>query len=462
MDDLIKADRLKRFLQNLVLIFAILRLTNYFVQILSLQIISCVIMLFVIAYSLPKMDYISRRVILGMFLIGGILLALSSTTAKQWLMALLSNANLATLLILAPMLSAPFFYEDYQSDLKTLAQAKMQTILGFCLLTTVASHIVGVLVGVGTVIIMYDLLNPLQKMYNAETPFLKALSRGYNSSGFWSPAWGSVIVYSVYPDVKWTTIVPLAIIFAIIFNGISLGSLYFETKRYPNRYKTLHPDTNTPIRWNKIAAMLALALAMVGTIVVLNKITKWDLMLVVPIASIIFPILSAFVQNKWQPYKGEMVKFYNTSLIKVQSQVALYAAAGFLGKAMDISGVGAMIPKLLPHWLISYSPLMIAALVLLMIIPSLIGIHPAATGTAMVTALVPASLGLDNYTFCLTIIFGWLITILASPFSATSLILATNTGRSNWAVSIIMNWKFCLVCLIVFSYLISLIGPALG
>lgn len=461
MTDFIQANRLKTFLQILVILFAVLRLGNYFIQRLPLQILSCGIMLFVIAYSIPKMDALTRRVILAMFLIGGVLLVTTGASPMQWLIALLKNANLATLLICAPMLSAPFFYEDYQSDLKALAQVKMQNLLSFCVLTMISAHLLGVLVGVGAVIIIYELLNPFQKLYDAETPFLKALSRGYNSSGFWSPAWASVIVYSAYPDVQWTTIVPIAIVFTILFNSISIGGLYLEIRQHPDRYHTLLPDGDTRIRWNKIVTMLVLAAAMIGTILLLDKTTGWDLMLIVPAAALIFPLLSAAVQNHWQGYKKGMVKFYNTSLIKVQSQVALYAAAGFLGKAMELSGVGAMIPKLLPQWLIDYPAMMVGALILLMILPSLSGIHPAATGTAMVAALVPASLGLDNYTFCMAIIFGWLITILASPFSATSLILAGNTGKSNWAVSVAMNWKFCLVTLIVFSGLISLVGPML-
>ncbi|HCP15165.1 MAG TPA: hypothetical protein DIT32_05265 [Peptococcaceae bacterium] len=461
MTNFVQANRLKTYLQILVILFAVLRLGNYFIQLLPLQILSCAIMLLVIVYSLPKMDALTRRVILAMFLIGGVLLVISGASPVQWLIALLKNANLATLLICAPMLSAPFFYEDYQSDLKALAQVKMQNLLSFCVLTMVSAHLLGVLVGVGAVIIIYELLNPFQKLYDAETPFLKALSRGYNSSGFWSPAWASVIVYSAYPDVKWTTIVPIAIVFTILFNGISIAGLYLETRQHPDRYKTLLPDRETKIRWNKIVTMLVLAAAMIGTILLLDKTTGWDLMLIVPAAALVFPLLSATVQNHWQGYKKGMVKFYNTSLIKVQSQVALYAAAGFLGKAMELSGVGAMIPKLLPQWLIDYPAMMVGALILLMILPSLAGIHPAATGTAMVAALVPASLGLDNYTFCMAIIFGWLITILASPFSATSLILAGNTGKSNWSVSVAMNWKFCLVTLIVFSGLISLVGPML-
>lgn len=461
MTALAQNNRMKTLLQILVILFSVMRLANYFVEVLPLQILSCAIMLFVIAWSIPKMDALTRRVILGMFVIGGVLLVISGATAKQWLFALLKNANLATLLICAPMLSAPFFYEDYQSDLKALAQVKMQNLISFCVLTMVSAHLLGVLVGVGAIIIIYDLLNPFQKLYEAEGPFLKALSRGYNSSGFWSPAWASVIVYSAYPDVKWTTVVPIAMIFTIIFNGISIAGLYLETRQHPERYRRLAPESDTRIRWNKIVTMLVLAAAMVGTIMVLDQATDWDLMLIVPVAALIFPLLSAAVQNHWKGYRKGLSKFYNISLIKVQSQVALYAAAGFLGKAMEVSGVGAMIPKLLPEWLITYPALMVGALILLMILPSLAGIHPAATGTAMVAALVPASLGLDNYTFCLAIIFGWLITILASPFSATSLILAGNTGKSNWAVSIVMNWKFCLVTLAVFSFLISLVGPML-
>lgn len=445
-----------------LLAFAALRLINYFYAALPLQIASCLIMVIVMGFSMFRIDKMTRRVIIGMFVVGAVLMIVCRASAKDWLFALLKNGNLLTLLTMAPMLSAPFFYEDYQGELKTLAQARMQNLLGFLVLLTISSHLLGVLVSIGAIIIVYDLLHPFGDLYKAKNSFLVTLERSYCSSGFWSPAWASVIVYSAYPDVKWTTIVPVAIGFSILFNVIGLGGLALNIRRNPDQYPKLTPPEGATVNWKKIVTMLVLFAGMIGTIVLFDVFTDWDLMFIVPVAAVLFPLLAAAIQKHWKAYGTRMESYYTASLMKVPSQVALYATAGFLGKAMELSGVGELLPRLLPDVFSKYPPLMIMAMVLLMVIPSLVGIHPAATGTAMVAALVPATLGLSNYTFCLAILFGWLLTILMSPFSSQSLILSGYTGVSNWKLSVGNNWKFAAVCLVVFALLISVVGPMLG
>ena len=97
----------------------------------------------------------------------------------------------------------------------------------------------------------------------------------------------------------------------------------------------------------KIVTMLVLFLGMIGTIILISVVTDWDLMLVVPVAALVFPLAAALMQSKLPAYKRGLTNYYNKSLMKLPGQVALYAAAGFLGKAMEVSGVGAQIPKLL-------------------------------------------------------------------------------------------------------------------
>ena len=449
-------------LRVLMLVFAALRIINFFYVSVPLQIISAAIIFAVIALSVTRLNKLTGRVVLIMFSLGLALMLWGKATPEQWLAAILKNGNLVMLLTLAPMLSQPFFYEDYQSELKTLAQVKMQNLLGFLVLLTISSHLLGVLVSIGAVIIVYDLLHPFGKLYNAEEPFVTTITRSYSSSGFWSPAWACVIVYSAHPDVQWIKVVPVAILFAIIFNGLSIGNFARQMHKDPNKYPKLTPPEGATVNKGKIITMLVLFLGMIGTIIVIDALTEWDLMLVVPVAAVVFPLIAAFVQKKWPAYGKGIQNYCNKSLLKIPMQVALYTSAGFLGKALDVSGIGTMIPELLPKAFISYPPLMIASLVILMVIPALAGIHPVATGTAMVAALVPSTLGLTNYTFALTIIFGWIMAVMLSPLSAQNLILSGETGRSNWDVSVKTNWKFCGICIVLFSLLISFIGPLMG
>lgn len=455
-------NRLTRINNVLILLFSLLRGINYFYKNTLLQAISAAVLLIVVFRSLPKMKPATRAVILALILVGSALLIFKRVNAISWLNALLSNGNFAMLLILAPMISAPFSYEDYQGELKTLAQLRMSNLLSFLLLISVTTHLLAVMISIGAMLINYELMHPFARLYRAEEPFLKTLSRSYSSSGFWSPVWGSVIVFTAYPDVHWISSIPIGIALTVLFNAINLFSVWLEMRRFPGRYPDAVAEPGAKLNKRILGKLLVVASAMIGSIVLLNHFTGWDLMLIVSIISLLFPPAVALIQRKVPEYRTEMDRYWRVQLPKSGSQVAMFLFAGFLGKSLSISGVGDLLVNLLPSWLTSRPGLMCAAIMLMLIIPGILGLHPVATGTAMVTALVPANLGLTNLTFALTILTGWLITIMMAPFSATALMLSSFNGRSSYYNSVGINWRFSIVCVAVFSVLISWIGPMLS
>ena len=449
-------------LRQAIIAFALLRLINYFLSLPPLNYLSAIFLALIMLRALPKLDKPTALVVTGLFLIGSVLLIRSRSPWEIWIDALLKNADLVTLFICVPMMSMPFFYEDYQSELKTLVQTRMQNILGFCLLVSVCVHFLAVLISVGAMAIMYELMHPYAELYRSEDTFLRSLTRAYNASGFWSPAWASMIVLNAQLRVPWVSLIPVGLAFSAIFIGLDMGGIFLRQRLHPDDYPRLQAEEGARVEWRKLRIMVILAVALIGMIILLNLVTPWDLLIIVPIVSIAFPLLSALLQRHLPEYGAGVVNYYRNSLLKVQGQCALFTAAGFLGKALDVSGMGALLPKLLPQFLTVYPTLMIAAIMLLLILPSLVGIHPAAAGTALVLAVTPASLGLSLMTFSLTVLAGFLIAIMVSPFSANILMIAGLTGRPSWSISLGLNGKFGLLALVLFSILISLIGPLLG
>ena len=448
---------------NIILIIYVgLRIIHYFADSQALGIFSAALLVIVTVLSLPRMPRLTMIVLGTLLAAGASLMFAAGATASQWLAASLQNGNMVMLLICVPFISAPFYYEDYQSELKTFAQARMRNMLSFLLFVTLCSHVLAVVISIGAMMVIYNLMKPFARLYGAHEPLLRTIMRGYASSGFWSPAWASVIVYTAIPGVEWVRIIPIGIAFTILFCAMNLGSVYAEKKMHPGRYNDIKAVQGAVINKNMLITMLLLALSMIALIIVLNTATGWDLMLTVTIVSLLFPLAVALIQSHLKEFKIEALDFYDNSLMKVRDQAALFTLAGFFGKALDIAGFGALLTGLLPEWLKASPALMVFAILLLMILVACIGVHPAASGTAIVTALSPAALGLSSYTFCLTILFGWLMAIMMAPFSAVALLLSAATGRNTFSLSIFMNWKFCAVCLVVFSLLISLVGPVLG
>lgn len=445
-----------------LILFAAARLFNYFFRLPALDYLSALLILLILLQALPKLDRITRLVAAGLFSVGAALLVWAGAPSAVWLEALLKNADMIALFICVPMISLPFFYEDYQSHLKVLIKARMQSILSFCFLVALCCHSLTVLISIGAISIMYELMCPYAGLYQDEDTFLRTLTRSHNSSGFWSPAWASMILLNNHLHVSWVSLIPAGLFFSTCFIGMDLFTVAAGMRRRPERYRRLTPEEGEEIQWPKIRTMLALALTMIGLIILLNLITPWDLMMIVPIVSLLFPLLAAVSQRRLEAYRQGMKGFYAKALMSSQTQCALFAAAGFLGQALNTSGLGELIPRLLPQWLSGYPALMVGGVMLLLVLPSLVGLHPAATGSALVLVVPPAALGLDVMTYSLAVLCGWLIAILVSPFTPSNLIVAGLSGRPSWSISLGLNGGFGAAALVVFSLLISLTGPLLG
>lgn len=446
------------FKRNMIIFFAVLHLTNYFIKSSFLFYVCCGLLTYIFVSAVRVLPKVTRRVSLALMLTGICLMFWKGMTLNAWLLCIDKNGNLATLFILVPIMFLPFNYGDYQKELKHVAKTHMQNLLPFCVLTFSVAHIFGVVISVGAVNLVYELFRNNAKLYNAEKTFMASLLRGYCSSGFWSPAWASILVVTTQMNIAWTQIIPWGIGFFLISLVLDTIAVWFKIRQNPEKYPRLKTDEHVEVDWKQIYILVGLATALICIIAVISKITPWDLIVIIPVVAIVFPIAVALLQNKMPNYKLGIKEYYDKSVLKVRSQVALFTAAGFLSKALEYSGVGAMIPKLLPIWMSQYPVFLIGSIMLLMIVPSLVGLHPVAIGTALVATIVPTSIGLTDMGFALTIIVGWALAILISPFSATSLIAGGLINCSPWDISLGFNGKFGFFNVLFFSILISLIN----
>jgi hypothetical protein len=441
--------------------FALLYVINYFLAWRALYIAGALLLLVILYEGMRRLPKVNLRVVGGLFLAGGAALAWSGADLRDWLAALMQNASLAAMFTAAPLLALPFYYEDYQSELARAARAKMQRLPSFMLLMAVSGYILNLLVGVGAIVIAYEMFYPHSKLYRAEELFYPALTRTNCSSGFWSPAWAAIALTTAYTGTPWVDIIPAGIAFSLIYILIDMLFIALHIRRRPGRYPRLQPMAGERVNPEKIAAMVLMAAVMLGMIALISAGAGWSLMVAIPIVAVAFPLLAALAQGHLPAYKTGMAKYYRDAVLKSRSEAALFTAAGFLGKALEVSGIGGKIPALLPDWLRAYPALMIMAIMLIIILPSLAGVHAVATGTALLTALTPQGVGMSQMAFVMTVLTGWMLSIPLSPFSAISMIAGGYAGRPSWEISLKKNGLFGLVCLVVFSLLIYLAGSLL-
>jgi len=451
----------KSLIRIAIFAYAILNVVNYFWPSKLVFFASIALLIFILPQALVNMPKVNKWICIVLFVLGAVLMIYAGAGPEDWIKGFLKNGLLIALFVCAPLLNAPFTYYDYQSELKNIVKSYMQTMIPFYLLIAIPTHIFAALTGFAAFAIMYKLFLDISKLYNSEDIFVSTLGRSYSTSGFWGTSWVSVMLVVTELGIPWYRIIPVGLLFTAVSIFINLASIKLKMLKEPGRYPRLQPDKDTVVDWPKLYMMLGLAVLIVSITLVINVYTRWNLLAIVPLVAFAFPLVTALLQKKMPEYKNSFKDYFDKSLYKSQTEVTLFTAAGFLGVSLEISGVSDLIPHLIPGFLTEYPPLLIASLMLLLIIPGQIGIHPVATGTAMVAAIEPASIGMAVPTFAWTIIGAWLLSNLLSPFSALNLTLSGLSGRPSWQVGLGLNWRYGMVCLIVYSLMVSIIGPHL-
>jgi DcuC family C4-dicarboxylate transporter len=442
-------------------LFAVIYLVSYFLEFPPLATIGTILLIMSVALAFPTLPATNTRVCAGLFIIGGLLLFIRGATIDMWLTALAKNSGLVTLFVAVPLISLPIYYDSYEAELKNVALRHLSGVWGFCLLVAVVTHLLGVVISIGAVPLVYELFKNNAKLYKAEKLFLAALLQGYMTTGFWSPAWASMPVVTNNLNLSWVSIIPWGIAFTVLSIGLSLLLIFLDIRQNPSRYQRLIPDPSVQVNWSKVLTLVSLISGFIGAIILVDLLTGWELMVIISLVALGFPLAAALILGKAPKLKSSLQKYYNVSLLKVKTEIVLFTAAGFLGKSLELSGVGKHIPALLPSWLHNFPLLTVLLLMTVMILISLPGIHPVVTGSALVGAINPLTLGLSPFIFGMTILTGWSLAIMLSPFSAISLIIGGLENIPSWNVSLKGNGFFGILPLLLMSAILAALSTIL-
>ena len=449
-------------LRLFVFAYAALNLIYYFLPLEILFNVSTGLLIYILVSSLIELPNSSRAAIGGLFGCSAVLMISSGATWEQWITGLGKNGLLVAMFTFAPLLHLPFSFDDYQRELKNVAKAHMHTLIPFNFLIALATHMFAALTGFAAFAIMYHLFLHISRLYDAEDIFISTLGRSYATSGFWGTSWVSVALGVSELHIPWYRVIVVGSIFTLVSIAIMLLSIKLKMIRDPKRFPALSPDENATVDWRRVWMMIGLSLSIVGVILILNLATNWSLLAIVSLMGLTLPSLIALIQNKRKEYRRGAGDYASKFLLRARVNTCIFSTAGLLAYALEISRVGEKIPGLIPSAFMGVPYLLVLSIMLLIIIPGQFGIHPVATGTALVAAVVPSMFGLSVPEFALAIICAWLLSNMLSPFSALNLTLSGLSGRSSWQTGLKLNWAYGLVCLLVYSVLIFVLAPLLG
>lgn len=446
-----------KIIRMLLIFFSFFYFADFFFKVAHAKQIAHYILLALFFIALPGIRKVNRKVCLAFFLVGISVFIYLGTPFDDMLKALGQNDGLVALYTFIPIMSMPFFYEDYQSELGNIAKYYMTSILPFLVFILFSAHFLALVIYMGCFVILYDLFAKRAKEYNSQVLFRMALIQGYVAAGFWGPSWASPSIITSTLKITWLELVPFGVIFSFLSLAVTSILLWYTITKNPEQYPPLTPDKSVIINWPRVRTLLLLAFILVLLILVANYKTGWSMYVIVPLISFPFAIGSGLMQNKMDKFKTDITTYYKEKIHRGKSEICLFIVAGFLGTALEYSKVGSLVINILPESIFAYPVLIAMMLITIIVLLAIVGVHPVVVGPSLALAVAPESIGLNTITFALVLLSGWVFGLSVSPVSAGIMIMAGFEQKSPWEVGPLTGWKYVAAMIIVASIAVGIL-----
>ncbi|WP_306545793.1 hypothetical protein [Malikia spinosa] len=327
------------------------------------------------------------------------------------------------------------------TDLFALPRRQRPLALG------VGAQFLGGFLGLAGLTMMMDVAAQRQDVSKAEQiADFSAISRGYAALTLWSPMYSNMsIVLTLYEGIRWTDVLPYAFAISAIFIG--LGALLESLKPRAESSGTLKPSSIIQLLRDSLP-IVALMLCFVSGMVWASDRLHVSVSAII-IASVPFV---AWLLNVWQPSEptqrwrsgGRQLCQDLLGQSTMAGEVLLFLVSGCAGtvfsQAIPVSWIEAVAQLTggSPYW---GSLLVMAAIVGW----SGTSMHPMLSAVLVGSSLTPAVLGMPPLVHLCSVLVGWGLAIITTPFSVLSLMAARFSGIPILVISLRANLAFVLV-----------------
>jgi hypothetical protein len=434
-----------------LLLYSAVFLLDFFLPAPYLTEISHFLLLLILFFSLPAIRKVNRNVCLAFFLLGLLAFAQTTVSLEKMFAALGQNGGLVALYTFVPLMSMPFFYENYQEELSGIAKRYTTSVLPFLVFIQLSAYFLALVIYMGCFIILYSLFAQKAKDYNCQTLFRAALLQGYAAAGFWGPSWASPSIVASRLHITWMDMAATGFIFSLLPLLTTAFFLWRAAAKNPLRYPKFSRDESVNIDWGKVRTMCFLAAGLVCIILAVNYLTNWSMYIIVPIISLPYALGTGIIQGKTRQFKNSALDYYKNRILAGKAEYCLFIVAGFLGVALESTGVGAAVPEILPDAVLSLPELAAFLLIALIVLTAVAGVHPVVLVPSIAMAIIPESIGLNVISFAMVLLAGWTLGINISPFSAGTMIVAGLEQKNPWEVGPYTNYKFVAAMVVIFA-----------
>ncbi|WP_138470700.1 hypothetical protein [Poseidonocella sp. HB161398] len=279
---------------------------------------------------------------------------------------------------------------------------------------------------------------------------LVAIQRGFVSTLPWSPlSFASAITLSIVPGAEWAQVLPYSLVGVLLFSGIgwALDTIFKPRLSTPPR-----PRGQAEGQWLKrMSPLLVLLGLLAGLTAALHLATGvriiGTVMALVPVIALVW---AAFQAPGGRPDPGHALSrakgFAFGDMPELRNQTVLLVMAAFIGTVGGHLAAPLMAASGLDLTVVP-APLLLVLLFWFVPLTGQLGMNPI-LAVSLIGPILPApeALGVTPAAMVVAITSGWALSGATSPFTASTLLVASFGRVSARRVGLIWNGPYTLAC----------------
>jgi len=451
---------IRQWIAPLLFLFALVQLAAFFVSGGFADALVSGLALAIVALMIAVVRGAGRRTSVLLLMAGAAMLAAGGAGIGELAEALRFYGNLATLLLLAPLLSLPVRQGGFDRAMKVLLDRVGRKPAGYASIATGLSFFTSIFLHVGSLALIHSLTGHGEGK-RARVQCL-SLSRGFTSAMLVSPYSVAVAMIVSNFGLGLFEFFSVTVFMVFIFVGLHLAECYWLARGNESDGETAAPPAGEELPDGRTAgrrlAVLALALVLlIGTLLMAESLTNYPMVTLVCVLSLAVPVIGfaamGRVNRLWPAFREH---YWSARLPEMGKEIFLTLSAGFFGYAIQQSGAAGRLAEWAAAGNIHVGLAALILIHLFMLAFALIGFHPVVIATVLISLLSSDSFGLPPMAAPAALSASWSLATVFSPFSATSIILGGIFRKSPAEISLVWNWRYTaltLAAVVLFEYL---------
>lgn len=440
---------------TLAAVFILQQLTHWE----PLSLVLGLLVLIAILLLLPHLRGMTFWLTVSFLAIGGTLLLVQKAVAQSWMDAAGINVTIVTLFVFAPLFGIPVRLPEYVEALRRFYETKLRSRSVLFIGTQLLTQIMGVFLNVGAISVVYHLI--YAKPHPGMSRLIgNALNRGFAGAILWSPYFAAMTVVLSSLSLNWSALLPYMLGLSLLSIGVSVAVDYKGLRSVewmqPQAKETVDQTERAKEKRAYPVGLGIYLAAAITVILVLEQLVELPMVLITCMAAALWPLIWCLAKGAMTAYRLGLANHFTTTLPALKKEIALFLAAGFFSGSIGTTGFGTSVPALLEQIPLPISLTFSVVTIALIIVTSMLGLHPIVLVTIIATGIEPAVVQISPEHMAILLLGSWGLSNPLSPATAVNNLLAGLYKKSVFELAK-PNYKFAVcMAIVLLIYLMTI------